>query len=561
MDSPALRRAPSHMRLLRYLVTRRLAADDASLRETAIAFEVFRRDPSTYDPQTDPIVRVTTRRLRERLETHYATHDTTPALRILLPKGRYAPEFAARAGAVPPQLGILVLHTRNQTGDAGLDARCDAFADRLRDHLAHAGVPRVLGYTAPVQATTRGSPVGALAIELDVAWLLESTLAREHERELRLSVRLLQAGDLTLRWVETAIAQARDVASLFERMLDFVLMRTLDTLPLPLPAGLTTGALPRAQRAALDQVPLMLGQRSLRGTDDAVAIAQAAVEGHPHNADAWATLAAALYSRHSFMDREADVMLAQMRASIDRALVLEPEHPVALRTKAILTGKCDYDAAAAEALFRRALRSMPHYTSARVNLAELLAYQGKSTEALAELNLARVYDPLSPSVLLARALCLDMLRLFEASSEAWALCAATGESSLWVLCGVGMHHVLAGRLEDATPSFAEAARRHPDSPMPWMGCAYVLALQGDAAGARAAEAACVERFPHVSAAGRAVLAAYLGERDRMLSLLAQARATRDMELVHAAIHPALDPYARDAEVQRLLPVGGYAGLR
>jgi hypothetical protein len=33
-----------------------------------------------------------------------------------------------------------------------------------------------------------------------------------------------------------------------------------------------------------------------------------------------------------------------------------------------------------------------------------------------------------------------------------------------------------------------------------------------------------------------------------------------MNLLQAAIHPALDPYARDAEVQRLLPLGGYAGL-
>ena len=41
-----------------------------------------------------------------------------------------------------------------------------------------------------------------------VAWILESTLASERERELRLSVRLLHGEDRSLRWVETAIAQA-----------------------------------------------------------------------------------------------------------------------------------------------------------------------------------------------------------------------------------------------------------------------------------------------------------------------------------------------------------------
>jgi hypothetical protein len=86
--SDALRRAPSHQRLLRYLVERRIAGDDAALRETAIALDVFRRDPSTYDPQVDPIVRVNIGRLRERLEAHYANYDRPPKLRIVLPKGR-----------------------------------------------------------------------------------------------------------------------------------------------------------------------------------------------------------------------------------------------------------------------------------------------------------------------------------------------------------------------------------------------------------------------------------------------------------------------------------------
>jgi len=566
MESPALRRAPSHMRLLRYLVSRRLAADQTALRETAIAIEVFRRDPSTYDPQTDPIVRVTVRRLRERLEAHYAARDTAPDVRIVLPKGRYAPEFVTRATTTPAPLGILVLPTRNQTGESGLDARCEAFADRLRDHLAHAGIAHVHGGSALPPEVAQGRAPAAPAAELGVAWRFESTLAREQERELRLSVRLVHAADGALRWVETAVAHVRNVASLFERMLDFVLMRTLDTVPLPASvaagaAARAPAAVPRAQRVALDQAQLMLVQRNLRGTEDALAIAEAAVEDHPQDPDAWATLAAARLSRYSFLDREEDVMLAAVHVAIDRALALAPEHPVALRTKAILTGKRDWDAAAAEALFRRALRSMPHYTSARINLAELLALQGKAAEAQAELNLARVYDPLSSSVLLARAMCLDALRAWEPAGEAWGLCVASGESSLWVLTGIGTHHLLVGDLALAAAAFDEAVRRYPESPMPPLGRACVLALQGEAAAARAAEQACAARFPHVSAANRAVLAAWLGERERMLTLLAQARAAREMELVTAAIHPALDPYAREAEIAPLLPLGCYVGLR
>ena len=111
VDSDALRRAPSHMRLLRYLVEKRIAGDESALRETSIAREVFRRDPATYDPRTDPIVRVTIGRLRARLDSHYADRETPPILRIVLPKGHYAPEFVAVAGTARAPHGRAVLRT------------------------------------------------------------------------------------------------------------------------------------------------------------------------------------------------------------------------------------------------------------------------------------------------------------------------------------------------------------------------------------------------------------------------------------------------------------------
>ena len=104
LESDVLRRSASHLRLLRHLVERSLANDLGALREMSIGIEVFHRNPSTYDPKNDPIVRVNVSRLRERLVKHYAMFDSPPQLRIELPKGRYAPEFVelgARMLAAP----------------------------------------------------------------------------------------------------------------------------------------------------------------------------------------------------------------------------------------------------------------------------------------------------------------------------------------------------------------------------------------------------------------------------------------------------------------------------
>jgi len=553
IDSDALRRAPSHARLLRYLVESRVAGDTTALRETSIALEVFRRDPSTYDPRTDPIVRVTTGRLRDRLEAHYAGYDV-PKLRIVLPKGRYAPEFVAQEGAARSLLGLGVLRTRNHTGDSALDRYCNEFADQLADRLARLGLPRVMARGSVDSAEGLSRDTAVIGAQLHVPWLLDSTLSPEHEQELRLSVRLVHASDGGVRWVETSVGAADDVYRLLDRMLDVVSLRTLETLPVG--AALRADArtphgLPPAQRAALEQARLLLLQRTVAGADQAIALAASVAHEHPDAAEAWAMVAAVQYSRLSFQDREPAPIIEHLRNAADRALALDPNQPVALRTKAILLGKHDYDAAGAENLFQRALRALPHYTSARINYAELLTLEGKHDEALAQLNLARLYDPLSATAHLARAICLGYQRQYDAAREAYALCRAAGEASMWILTSAGMNELAAGSLDAAAALLGEAAARFPDMPAALLCHACLHAARGDAERARDIDRECAARFPLVSPAGRAVVAALLRDNDGTMQLLAEALAAHDMTLLAATMQPAFDRLAGNADFRQL----------
>lgn len=543
IDSDALRRAPSHVRLLRYLVEKSVAGDDAALRETSIALEVFRRDPSSYDPQTDPIVRVTTGRLRDRLETHYAGYDTAPKLRILLPKGRYAPEFVAHNAALAAPLGLAVLRTRNQSGDEILDGCCSEFADHLSDRLTRAGFPRVMARGSVDSAESLSRDTRALGVRLDVPWLLDSTLSRENKRELRLSVRLVHTHDGDVRWVETELGTADDIYTLIDRMLDHVTLRTLETLP----AGSRTQATVQPQRllstplrAALEQARLLLLQRTVMSTDEAIALAEGVTGERRDAAEAWATLAAAQYSRITFQDGIAGTLIAQMRKTADRALELDPDQPVALRTKAIVIGKCDYDAEDAEQLFLRALRVMPHYTSARLNYAELLTLCGRNDEALAQLSLARLYDPLSGTVHLARAVCLGYQRRYAEARDAWALCRAAGEGSVWALSGCGMNELAAGNLDVAAPLLIEAVKRFPDTAVVLVDHAALCAAMGDHDRASAIEREYEARYPFYSPAHRALVPALRHDRESTLRLVEEAISTSDMGLLPATMHRAFD---------------------
>ncbi|MBJ3783342.1 tetratricopeptide repeat protein [Devosia sediminis] len=97
---PEIARSPQLANFLSYIVERRLSGDAQSIKAYSIAVDVFGRAPD-FDPQADPIVRVQARRLRGLLEQYYLGPGAGEPLRILLPIGRYVPEFAA-ATTEPP---------------------------------------------------------------------------------------------------------------------------------------------------------------------------------------------------------------------------------------------------------------------------------------------------------------------------------------------------------------------------------------------------------------------------------------------------------------------------
>ena len=86
---------PRLSRLLDYLVEHSLAGETRELQEYAVGVEVFDRGPN-FDPHSDTIVRVTARRLRERLSEYYQGPGLNDPLMLVIPKGHYRIEFQPR---------------------------------------------------------------------------------------------------------------------------------------------------------------------------------------------------------------------------------------------------------------------------------------------------------------------------------------------------------------------------------------------------------------------------------------------------------------------------------
>lgn len=92
LESPEFEASERNRRFLEYVVEEALAGRALRIKAYSVATEVFRRDES-FDPQMDPIVRIEASRLRRALERYYLTAGVDDPLRILIPKGAYAPAF------------------------------------------------------------------------------------------------------------------------------------------------------------------------------------------------------------------------------------------------------------------------------------------------------------------------------------------------------------------------------------------------------------------------------------------------------------------------------------
>src|SRR5476649_2724191 len=90
LSSKSFRQADRLKRFLTFTVNETMAGRSEQLKEFVIGVEVFDKGPS-FDPRSDPIVRVQARRLRAQLARYYHEEGQADEILIELPKGGYTP--------------------------------------------------------------------------------------------------------------------------------------------------------------------------------------------------------------------------------------------------------------------------------------------------------------------------------------------------------------------------------------------------------------------------------------------------------------------------------------
>ena len=159
LESKAFKRSPKITRFLEYLVDESLQDRKKYIKAYSIAITVFDKDDS-FDPQSDPLVRVSAVRLRRMLREYYFEAGNKDNIIVDLVRGSYIPKFSYREFIDDENLqeieivkessfpSIAVLNFNNKSSDDRYNYLVDGIAQEIIMQLSKIKEIVVIGRSA-----------------------------------------------------------------------------------------------------------------------------------------------------------------------------------------------------------------------------------------------------------------------------------------------------------------------------------------------------------------------------------------------------------------------------
>jgi len=552
LRSETFQQADRLKRFLTFVVTEAINGRRDALKEYVVGVQVFQKE-DTFDPRTDPIVRVQARRLRAKLVRYYREEGRTDALIIDLPKGGYAPLFRPRDTPVLVKRSVstvlvsrntvIVERFANHSPDPQLEFFCEAVRDELIHHVTQVPGLRVLASREDLDQQMRAAAV------------VVGGSVRQAGDRLRTTVHLLDAASQSYLWSEAIDTLRTDTFDAPERVAKAVLERFE-------PDGLNRRAGPfgapirnlAAQNLCL-QGRYHLNQRTEDGLRKAVeffekALAEGAEFAPAHSglADAYSLLA------HYGVLSPAEAWTKAASAAAT-AVMLDDLSAEAHTSLAHVKATQDLDLMGAERGFLRAISADPRYATAHHwYAASCLAPLGRLDEALDEMLAAQAIDPVSAIIARDLAVMHFYRRDFETALEQ---CDHTIElhphfgPAYWML---GLIQEQRRDLDESAAAFQRAVHLLPHTPRMHAALGRIFALIGRRKQALATLKTLdgFARHRYVSPVEFAWIHFGLGDVDRGFTWLVKACEDRTFDLIAIKVDPRFDPYRADDRFKDLI---------
>jgi len=558
-SSKAFRQADRLKRFLSFIVEETLAGRGERLKEFVVGVEVFGKDES-FDPRSDPIVRVQARRLRAQLTRYYREEGQDDELIIDLPKGGYAAVFRptkampARRSISPALVSrnaVMVAPFANHSAAADQEYFCQGLTDEIAHTLAVTEGVRLVAWSE--NTPPEPNSVNRAAAERGNAALIVTGSVRLARGDARITANLLDAPSGCYLW-----------SGVFDRKLDNVIAvqeevarAIADVLKNELAVGTHGARHPTENLAAYNlyvQGRYHLNQRTDEGLRKAAEFFEKAIVENAQYAQAYSGLADA-YSLLAHYGVWAPAEVWTKAASNAAWAVLQDENSAEGHTSlAHVKSTQDWDWLGAEREFQRAIALDPRYPTARHWYAmSCLAPLGRLEEALEQILTAQALDPISS--IIAR----DLARIYYYQQDFEAAldqCDHTIElnphfpPAYWIL---GLVQEQRGEFDEAAAAFNRALQLSPQSPLIQAALGRTFALSGKKPEAIriVGELQKLSEKRYVSPFELASLHFALGQMDEGFQWLTKAFQDRCFELICLRVDPRWESLRGNPRFQTL----------
>jgi TolB-like protein/Flp pilus assembly protein TadD len=485
-----------------------------------------------------------------------------PALWIVLAVAVVALALWALLGNRPPRpqpapgrILLAVLPFDNLSGNPEQDYVSDGMTEEIITQLGRLRPERlgVLSRTSVMRYKQSKQPLGEIGQELGVEYMLSGSVRQEGPR-VRVAVQLVHVSDQTQAWAETYDRDAQGVITLQQEVAQGI-ARSLAVELLP------------AQRAALSRSPttssaahdaylkgrFYWNERNESSLRKSLEYFQLAVDQDPNYARGYAGLADSYNLLADYGALAPADALPKALAAARKALELDDSLAEAHASLGWTTMVYEWDWAAAEREFQRALELDPGYAPAHQWRAYLLRVSNRPEEALAE---ARQAAELEPSSLIIQSIVgwhHYLSRQYDPALRQFQKTLDMDPNFARVHSYLGWTYLQQQKYDQALAELEKARELSPGSParLAELGHAYAVAGRRDQALKVLSELTALARTRYVEPDLLALIYAGLGDKNQAFRWLDKAYSERSVKLVLLKVDPRMDPLRSDPRFHEL----------
>jgi len=536
-------------RFITFIVDETIAGRGGELKEYVIGVQVFGKEAS-FDPRTDPIVRVQARRLRTRLSRYYRDEGNNDELIVDLPKGGYAPVFRTRDDAPAAKRSLTAALVGRNTvavlplADDSPGASLDYFCRGLRDEIVHA-LTSIKSLRVLAARRSGGDDPDDAG---EAAALVITGGVRSARERLRVTVHLVDGASGFYLWSESADVELGDPVSGQEAIARLIAEKIAPEVDADGDTGTRRQSGNLAARNLYLQGRYHLNQRTEEGLHKAVEFFEKAIVedtqfslAHSGLSDAYGLLA------HYGVLGPADVW-AKAASSAASAVMLDGHSAEAHTSLAHVRATQDWDFSGAETLFLRAIQLNPRYSTGRHWYAmSCLVPLGRLDEALEQILLAQSLDPVSAIIARDVAVVHYYCRDFDAALEQCDHTIELNPHFAPAYHTLGLVQEQRKEIDEAAAAFRRAVDLAPHSLRMQSALARILALSGKPERAvetlHTLEQLAATRY--VSPVEFMTTTFAAGDRDAGFKWLAKACDERCFEMITLQVDPRFEPLRGD----------------